>query len=315
MKTIATNNMDLYFFSPLKFLYDNFFYTFLIAWIIVILGVGCNKEEKSQPPMLPELTFVDIPAGTFIMGNSSVISDTSWVEHQVTVSAFKMSKYEITNAQYAVFLNEKKIGKDGKYANGKDPTVSLILEPYFCDECGLNYIDEKWMPNKGYENHPVINVTWFGADEFATYIGGYLPTEAQWEYACRANTATPFNTGECLSNLQANYYWLFPYGSCENTNVDSPHKTKEVGTFPANAFGLHDMHGNVEEWCRDLYGSYPVLPQTDPTGPTNTKLNSRVARGGAWNKMGFICTSYWRTPCTPNNVFADTKGFRVVRIP
>ena len=97
-------------------------------------------------------------------------------------------------------------------------------------------------------------------------MGGHLPTEAQWEYACRAGTTTTFNTGICLNNLQANYNWAYPYNTCTNTNMTYPGKTQSVGSYSPNAFGLHDMHGNVWEWCNDWYGTYYIGPQTDPTG-------------------------------------------------
>jgi formylglycine-generating enzyme required for sulfatase activity len=127
----------------------------------------------------------------------------------------------------------------------------------------LIYSENRWIPTTGYENHPVVNVTWFGAREFASYIGGFLPTEAQWEYACRAGTTTPFNTGSCLTNLQANYNWSYTYNVCSNTNTTSLRETQAVGKYPANAYGLHDMHGNVFEFCSDLYGAYPTTSQTN----------------------------------------------------
>jgi len=158
------------------------------------------------------LTLVNIPGGTFIMGSpeSELNRDANETQFQVTVSAFRMSKYEITNAQYAAFLNAKSIGSNGKYAAGAYPTQTLVLASGGSYNWGLNYTGGQWVPVVGYENHPVINVSWFGAAEFATYAGGTLPTEAQWEYACRSGTTTAFNTGTCLTDAHANYNWAIP---------------------------------------------------------------------------------------------------------
>ena len=170
----------------------------------------------------PIIEWVDIPAGSFEMGspNSEIGHCFNENKHIVMLDAFNMSKYEITNAQYAAFLNAKNIGSDGKYAAGTYPTQKLIVESgkyeyedtngfrlnkIIKPDFGLHYVNGQWKPGSGYENHPVINVTWYGATEFAIYMGCRLPTEAEWEYACRADTKTPFNTGEYLTTAQANY--------------------------------------------------------------------------------------------------------------
>lgn len=263
------------------------------------------------------LTLINIPGGTFTMGSpiNEPNRDPIETQFQVTLSAFRMSKYEITNAQYAAFLNAKKIGGDGKYEAGAYPMQTLIYASSGSTNWGLNYINNKWIPVSGYENHPVIYVTWFGAKEFATYLGGNLPSEAQWEYACRAGTTTPFSTGNCLNNTQANYGWSYPYTTCTNTVSTPPNTTQAVGTYPANAYGLHDMHGNVQEWCADWYGTYPNTTQNNPTGPsTGTK---RVYRGGDWYYSAQRCRSAFRDYTEPNspNHRNYIFGFRVVLVP
>lgn len=255
-----------------------------------------------------------IPAGTFTMGSpvSEVARISSETQHQVTLSAFRMSKCEITNTQYAAFLNAKGIGSDGKYAAGAYPTQALIYASSDFYDWGLHYNTNKWEPVAGYENHPVIIVTWYGATEYATYVGGTLPTEAQWEYACRAGTTTPFNKGNFLTNLQANYNWAYPYIGGTNTVTTSPGKTQAVGTYAANAWGLHDMHGNVSEWCSDWYGTYPTTAQNNPTGAATGWI--RVFRGGSWNSYAQYCRSAYRNDYYPNydNYII---GFRVVFVP
>jgi len=270
-----------------------------------------------QPSTNPiNLTLVNIPAGTFTMGSptTEVYHQSNEVEHQVTLSAFRMSKYEITNAQYAAFLNAKSIGSNGLYAAGAYPTQALIYASSGSYDWGLHYTGSQWIPVAGCENKPVIYVTWPGATEFATYAGGALPTEAQWEYACRGNTITPFNTGNCLSDAQANYYWGYPYNTCTNTITTYPGTTQAVGTYSANAYGLHDMHGNVWEWCSDWYDKdyYKHSPQNNPENTNNG--SARVLRGGSWGSGESYCRVAYRGNSCPAYRYGY-YGFRLVLVP
>jgi len=271
--------------------------------------VRCIKDDASTFV----IQTVDIPAGTFIMGSpeSEVGRYANETQHQVTLSAFKMSKYEITNAQYAAFLNAKNIGSNGLYTTGTYPTNTLI---YSNSSLGLTYNGSQWIPVAGYENAPVIYVTWYGAAEYATYIGGTLPTEAQWEYACRAGTTTPFNTGNFLTNLQANYYWAYPYNGGINTVTTFPGKTQTVGNYAANTYGLYDMHGNVSEWCADWYGTYSTTAQINPTGAATDSSGGRVIRGGSWYGNALLCRSAERQGYEPSTHYSY-YGFRVVFVP
>jgi formylglycine-generating enzyme required for sulfatase activity len=173
---------------------------------------------------------------------------------------------------------------------------------------GLNYQQGKWVAVQGMDNHPVIYVSWYGATEFAASLGGRLPTEAEWDYACRANTNTPYYFGTCLLNIHANYDWPYPYNMCYNTNNFAPRKTQKVGSYPPNGFGLYDMHGNVWEWCSDWYGPYPQIAETDPQGPEIGPF--RVCRGGGWSNIAKSCRSAMRYPRPMEQ--ARTLGFRVV---
>ena len=265
----------------------------LLIFIYMIISVpfqSCESDDKDEDDICNiNIETVNIPAGTISMKGSG----------QMTLSAFKMSKYEITNAQYAAFLNTKRIGSNGKYKAGAYPKEALIYTSIDHSDWGLQYTDGQWVPETGYENHPVIFVTWYGATEFATYVGGRLPTEAEWEYACRAGTTTPFNTGDCLSNEQANYLWAYPYGTCTNTNTASLGTTQAVGSYAPNAYGLYDMHGNVHEWCNDWwYNAFPAYAQTNPTGPLSGSC--RVYRGGSWERRAAECQSSERYRNTPN---------------
>jgi formylglycine-generating enzyme required for sulfatase activity len=138
---------------------------------------------------------------------------------------------------------------------------------------------------------------------------GYrLPTEAEWEYACRAGMTGPFTTGSNITTSQANYDGNYPYNN--NAKGTYREKTTDVGTFAANRWGLHDMHGNVWEWCWDWYGSYPSGSQTDPQGAVSGA--SRVLRGGSWSGGGRRLRSAFRSVSTPSGRSSDL-GFRLVR--
>ena len=225
-------------------------------------GSDINRADR------PKIEWVNIPGGTFTMGSPSYETDRGSDEgpqHSVTLSGFKMSKYEVTFAQYDAFCD----------ATGRQ-------KPY----------DYGW----GRGNRPVIMVDWYDATAFAQWMGCRLPTEAEWEYACRAGTITPYHIGSFLNSSQANFNWY--YGP-----------TKPVGSYAPNAWGLYDMHGNVCEWCSDWYGDYSSGAQTNPKGPSSG--SSRVLRGGSWYRNGGLCRSASRLnfgPFARNSII----GFRLV---
>lgn len=233
--------------------------------ILVLLGVGCGSNDST--PTSSSITMVDIPGGTFSMGdNSSWYADVK-PAHSVQISAFKMSVTEITQSQWESIM-------------GSNPSV-----------------------HKGGEN-PVENITWLQAVEFCNKLSakdglstaygiegttvsfiananGYrLPTEAEWEYACRAGTTTSHFTGTSETELQKAAWYQANAG-----NVSHP-----VGQKIANAFGLKDTHGNVQEWCWDVYRDnyYASSPASNPRGPDpNPNLSTpleefRSVRGGCF---------------------------------
>lgn len=288
---------------------------FLRAYATTSAGTGYGDTYQFTTKNSTNIQTALIPAGTFTMGSplSEVNRNSNEAQHSVTLSAFRMSKYEITNAQYAAFLNAKSIGSNGLYSAGAYPTQTLIFASSGSSDWGLHYTGSQWTPVTGYENAPVINVTWYGAAEFATYVGGTLPTEAQWEYACRAGTTTPFSTGDFLTNLHANYNWAYPYNNGTNTVTTPPSKTQPVGTYAANTYGLYDMQGNVTEWCADWwYATYPTDAQTNPAGAATG--SARVFRGGSWDTMAKYCRSAFRDYNVPSGNFSSV-GFRVVLVP
>ena len=273
------------------------------------------------------LETVLIPAGTRMLGSNP--DEPSYYKdeklHQVTFSKdFYMSKYEITNEQFAWFLNSTGVGEDGEGAvPGQEDKETLIYSSEKMDNgkfnFGVNWTGDKWAPAEGYANHPVIYVTWYGAAAYADFVGGALPTEAQWEYACRGGQEEqlPFGIGDGTKMVKGmaafyiyDYYDLAEGGRKVDSSIQGyKSSTYPVGSFEPNAWGLYDMHGNVYEWCSDFYGNYPDEPTTDPTGPeTGSK---RVVRGGGWVNSGRELRSAVRWDSRPTTKL-ENYGFRVV---
>lgn len=258
----------------------------------------------------PIIEWVEIPAGTFTMGSPKTelnrVKDE--IQHQVTLSAFKMSKYEITVEQFKKFVwatgyitdAEKGIGFKGSMIwTGSAWEVKEYLN-WRCDSKGVVRAVSEY-------NYPVIHVSWNDAKAFADWIGCRLLTEAEWEYAARASTTTPFNTGDCLHTDQANYNGNFPYNDCSQGQYRG--KTMPVGSFAANAWGLYDMQGNVWEWCNDYYGGYYRKAQTNPTGFTSGF--PRVCRGGSFVDEASYCRTAFRAYYPPA-ARGSNIGFRLV---
>ena len=222
-----------------------------------------------------KMEFVLIPAGKFTMGSPETEKDRiDWeTHHEVTINQpFYMGKYDVTQEQYEAVV-------------GNNPSLF-----------------------KGPKN-PVENVSWDDAQEFCAKLSkktgnaARLPTEAEWEYACRAGTTTRFYSGDADSALDGVAWYT---GNSNQT-------THTVGMKQANAWGLYDMHGNVWEWCEDWYGEYAPGAAKDPKGPTTGTL--RVLRGGSWGCTSSNCRSanrHWNIPVRLYGSQFEGKGFRVV---
>ncbi|MCD4768960.1 MAG: formylglycine-generating enzyme family protein, partial [Bacteroidales bacterium] len=239
-----------------------------------------DATPKEDPTVeKPVIEFVDIPGGTFLMGSpeTEVGRKEDEVQHEVTVSAFKMSKNTITREQYDLFY--KATGRNKRY-----------YRPF------------------GSHKHPATWVTWYDATAFAEWMGCRLPTEAEYEYATRAGTTTPFYTGDCLTTDQANFNGKKPYANCEKgINRNKP---IDVGSFSPNAFGLYDMHGNMVEWCSDWYGEYSIDDKINPKGPETGEI--KVFRGGGNWHLAWRCRSACRGGDPPGNR-GDGLSFRIVK--
>ena len=236
-----------------------------------------TKRERRRAEFFKEdlgnnisLEMVSIPGGTFMMGaaqNEANASSDEYPQHPVNIAAFSMAKYPITQAQWEAIM-------------GNNPS---------------NF--------KG-ANRPVENVNWHQAQEFCQRLSQEtgktyrLPSEAEWEYACRAKTTTPFHFGETITADLANY-------EC-NRN-----QTTDVGSFPPNAFGLYDMHGNVWEWCADpWHENYTGAPDNGSVWESGGNTQLRCVRGGSWFNYPDVCRSALRSTGRPDD-FGNFLGFRV----
>ena len=269
--------------------------------------VSFAVQTDSLIQTLPE-GFVLIEGGTFEMGSPE---DEAWrgadePQHTITISDFYMSAYEVTQKEY-----QDVIGENPSNFSGENLPVENVSWMDAVNYCNLRSKQEGLTPAYTIEAN---GITW---DRSAD--GYRLPTEAEWEYACRAGTTTPFNTETSISAEEANYWGNYPYMiedhyfSQENLETKPGvyrQTTVEVDSFSPNAWGLYNMHGNVGEWVWDYYGEYGTEAQTDPTGPeTGTR---RVNRGGGWNDFAKNLRSAYRA-AAPQENGSFNVGIRLVR--
>jgi formylglycine-generating enzyme required for sulfatase activity len=259
--------------------------------------------------------FVRIQGGTFLMGspsNEPQRENYEGPQHQVTVSSFYMGIYEVTQSEY-----QEMMGTNPSQFRGNNLPVEAVSWYDAVEYCNRRSererltsaytIDKSRSDPNNQSEHDTVRwlVTW------NRNANGYrLPTEAEWEYACRAGTITPFNTGNYLSEDLANYNGLYPYNSNYNAEGTYRQRTTTVGSFAPNPWGLYDMHGNVWEWCWDWSGSYSSGAQSNPQGAASG--SSRVIRGGSWFFNGRLLRSAFRGSNVPSDRYF-TSGFRVVR--
>lgn len=261
-------------------------------------ALGLPKELTLDLGEQVQMRLVLVPAGQFPMGSSNQEQKTAaddlnvlvdnkeealefvrdeYPQRSVTISrAFYMGIYTVTNEQYEVVMDLRP--GDAQLARNPVDGISWNDAMEFCKKLSKK------------TGHPV-----------------HLPTEAQWEYACRAGTQTPFNFGQSISTDQANYNGEFVFAKGKK----GPYRGKSiaVGTFKPNAWGLYDMHGNVMQWCRDWFGKYSATARMDPRGPDDGYF--RVARGGSYGLHPANCRSASRQGVTPGSDFGGI-GFRVI---
>ena len=267
--------------------------------------------ETAQPAEADALASLDdglvlIEGGTFTMGSPA---DEPWrsddeVQHEVTVDSFYLSPTEVAQRDYDALMGEDGTAPEAVPAANVTWYDAIAYCNALSAEAGLTsaYVIDG------------TNVTWDLAAD-----GYRLPTEAEWEYACRAGTTGPFNLDHSVSADEANYYGHYPY-EIEGNYFDQDVLDVKPGvyrgepiasaSFAPNAWDLYDMHGNVAEWVWDRYGAYDTASATDPTGPEEGAL--RVNRGGGWNDFAKNLRSAYRASLTPTSA-SPSVGFRVAR--
>ncbi len=306
------------------------------------ITIGSDDPDEAEVMVSVDLTvrtvvvMVSLPGGTYQMG-----SDNSWAYwweqpvHSVTISAFSIAKYEVTNEEMREVMQ-------WAYDNGKVDATSTTVTNLEGDSQELLDLDGRhreiisysggtFTVENGKEDHPCIEVTWYGGQAFCNYMSdmeglersidfhdwsctfsasGYrLPTEGEWEYACRSGTTTDYYSGsetESGCDHDANLDLIGWY--CGNDNRG----TAEVGGKAPSDWGLYDMSGNVWEWCNDWWDAdyYEFSPTQDPPGPTGGSY--RVVRGGSWYFIAEICRSADRYSFTPDYSIGNL-GFRPAR--
>ncbi len=277
-----------------------------------VITVNASGQEVKRIPGQAEyftlslgngvtLDLVAIRSGTFLMGTEDEEIErlvkkfnTDWFrrekpQHSVTVEPFFMGKYPVTQAQWRAIANLPLVDRD------------LNLDP-------SNFKGDK---------HPVENVSWEDAVEFCKRLSRKtgreyrLPSEAEWEYAARAETQTPFHFGETITSKLANYNGNYTYAS--EAKGEYREQTTDVGSFPPNAFGLYDLHGQVWEWCADTWhDNYEGAPTDGSAWTVGGNDNRSLLRGGSLSLYPDNCRSAYRFRYSRDFVVFLIIGFRVV---
>ena len=270
--------------------------------VVQVIPIYTSKRKTARYfietlPNNVSLDMVEIPAGSFEMGapdSEKESLDSERPQHEVSLEKFCMGKYPITQAQWRIVATLPQINQE----LNPDPS---------------NFKGDK---------RPVETVSWLDAMEFCRRLSKHtkreyrLPSESEWEYACRAKTTTPFHFGETITTDYVNYDGGYPYGDAPKG--EDRNETTDVGSFKAaNAFGLYDMHGNVWEWCADdWHESYKGAPKDGSVWIKDIKNYEapetlKLLRGGSWLNLAQNCRSACRNYDNARNQ-NSTVGFRVV---
>jgi formylglycine-generating enzyme required for sulfatase activity len=265
-----------------------------IAMLVFTLPVEAQDGDKVITNSIGmKLTL--IPAGKFMMGSPATEDerDPEELQHEVAITKpFYMGVYEVTQGQYEKVMNKN----TSFFRQGADFPVDQVRWTEALEYCRqLSALPEERKTQRKYR----------------------LPTEAEWEYACRAGTTTVFHFGNSLSSKEANFKGTFPFGKAAKDVFLQ--KTVKVGSYAPNAWGLYDMHGNVAEWCSDWYDPeyYKTSPKENPKGPAKGVLDTNynsffyVIRGGCWMDEGRGCRAAYRSRLQPTEAYRWV-GMRVV---
>lgn len=270
-------------------------------------GIPAQKISNSL-----KMDFMYISAGTFIMGSSAREQqrEDGEKQHQVTLTkGFYIQSAETTVGQWRAYVQDTGFKTDAEKIGYSWTWTGIEWK-----ETKKRYWDKPGFPQT--DEHPVTCVSWNDTQAFIKWLSRKegktyrLPTEAEWEYACRAGTETPFSVGKCLGD-NANYDGRYPYADCPKGKYRKG--TVPVASFAPNPWGLYDVHGNVWEWCQDIYDEEAYKDNaTDPL--TLGKYKERVFRSGSWVSYERYCRSANRNWEVPDTGYFDL-GFRLVMMP
>lgn len=226
-----------------------------------------NDDKRTK--VIGSMRLVFIPGGSFQMGSEEGENEEKPI-HDVSVNSFWLGETVVTNFQYCVFLNTLKPTEATrrKWVVIRNDLENVEYAHWFPTE--IWFQKGQYKPTPGYEDHPVVSVSWFGAEEFCKHYGLRLPTEAEWEYAAGGPEHTKYPWGKVMDeNLTCfNQRW-------EKNTEKQP--TVAVKSYPANGYGLYDMAGNINEWCDSWYDAYPGCAKNEDMGEKN-----RIVKGGGW---------------------------------
>lgn len=256
----------------------------------------------------PEIQLISFEGGSFEMGDAFNEGEVDEIPvHKVNLDAFEIGKYEVSNFQFAKFLNEygSDVVKSGEFKGEK------IIYP---QENGILFSNNMWKSVDGYEYYPVCGVTWYGANEFCKYYGFRLPTEAEWEFAarsggvlCRYSSIT-----DSINPKFFNYNEGFSFDSLKIPAVLSFLRKESLGSYPPNQSELFQMSGNVWEYCLDWY-EWDYYAHSDVDNPTGPFIGQyKVIRGGAYTSSAKGIRVFERSYISPSSYGIDI-GFRVAR--
>jgi serine/threonine-protein kinase len=269
-----------------------------------VTGIPVAAVIPPTPTPSAPLGMVYVPAGEFIMGSDEGDSDEQPV-HTVYLDTFYVDEYEVTNAQFAQFLNEQ-----GNQEEGGVTWLDIGDEDCLITESGGQY-----QPKSGYSDHPVIEVSWYGANAYCQWAGKRLPTEAEWEKAARGTDGLIYPWGNTFDGTKLNFADKNTSFDWSDSNWDDGYAdTAPVGSYPdgASPYGALDMAGNVAEWVADWHDSsyYAASPESNPKGPASGHYP--VIRGGSWHINGALVRAAVRSWYPPDDSLSHV-GFRCAR--
>jgi len=287
--------LEYYKNASTKILEENYYGALIDLNKILSINYTDTKTKKKArfcyDKLMPVSNMIFIDGGNFLMGNNNSEANEA-PEHKVTINGFYMDPNEVTNFDFSLFLNA-----NFKYQDSIAWWINMSD-----DLTKIEYIKNWYKPIDGYENYPVVNVSWYGAMAFARWCGKDLPTEAEWEYACRGGIKSKnyLFSGSNISDSVAVH------------RENSRYLLSEIKTKLPNELGLYDMSGNVLEWCKDDYKEYYFILSPDYKPDTYTDTDYKSVRGGSYYSYKKNLTSTYRNFQIPDD-FYYAIGFRCVK--